>query len=209
MKRITAALLALSFLFAGSQVAAAEDGQMLIVNKATNKLAYYDQGELVQVFDVATGADPSATPEGWYNVIRKEKNVPYYRLGIPGGDPRNPLGPRWLGLSATSDGMTYGIHGNANDRSIGTYASAGCIRMHNNEVTWLFEQVEMNTPVTITRSSKGFDELATARGYELTINNVIPYPTSLTTLDSVNLYTKPNDYYKMPTSIAPQQRLRL
>jgi len=178
---------------------------MLIVNKATNKLAYYNQGELVQVYTVATGANRDDTPEGWFTLTRKVKNVPFYKTNIPGGDPRNPLGDRWLGLSVTRDGMTYGIHGTNDERSIGTYSSNGCIRMYNGEVRWLFDQVAVNTPVTITRSTQNFDALATARGYGLTLNNVVPYPTSMMVLDTAALYTKPHDYYKMSSSISSQR----
>ena len=41
----------------------------------------------------------------------------------------------------------YGIHGTNVDASIGTYASHGCIRMHNRDIVELFPQVPMWTPV--------------------------------------------------------------
>lgn len=205
MKRVTATLLAVGCLLGSSSLAFAEEGQMLIVNKATNKMAFYDDGELVRVFDVATGGVSSDTPEGWFNVIRKQKNVPYYKTGIPGGDPRNPLGDRWIGLDITSDGSTYGIHGTNDESSIGKSVSAGCVRMYNKEVRWLYDIVENNTPVTITRSSQGFDALAQARGYELTVTHVVPYSTSMTVLDTATLYSKPNDYYRTASTVSPQR----
>lgn len=205
MRRVTATLLAVSCLLGSGSLALAAEGQMLIVNKASNKMAFYDKGELVRVFNVATGGTPTATPEGWFHVIRKQKNVPYYKTGIPGGDPRNPLGDRWLGLNITQDGSTYGIHGNNDESSIGKYVSLGCVRMHNNEVRWLYDLVANQTPVTITRSNQGFDALAQARGYQLTINNVIPYPTSMMVLDVATLYSKPHDYYRTGDAVAPQR----
>ena len=80
---------------------------------------------------------------------RKVKNRPYYKEGIKGGDPRNPLGDRWLGINVKVNGRTsyaYAIHGNNNANSIGKYVSAGCIRMHNKDVRWLYDKVKMNTP---------------------------------------------------------------
>ncbi len=57
--------------------------------------------------------------------MNKIKSRPYYTGHIPGGDPRTPLGKRWLGLNAngTYGGDTYGIHDNNNESSIGKYVS--------------------------------------------------------------------------------------
>ena len=67
---------------------------------------------------------------------------------IAGGVPNNPLGTRWIGISYKG-GWKYGIHGNSNPRSIGTYASMGCVRMFNSDVEKLYEKVKTNTPVWI------------------------------------------------------------
>jgi len=57
--------------------------------------------------------------------VNKIKNRPYYTGHIPGGNPRNPLGKRGLGLNAngTYGGDTYGTHDNNNESSIGKYVS--------------------------------------------------------------------------------------
>lgn len=147
--------------------AAEKKSQLIVINKANNQLAFYDKGELVKTFDVGTGRTNALTPEGTFKIVNKIKNRPYYKGQIPGGDPRNPLGDRWLGLDARGTyGTTYGIHGNNNQSSIGKYVSAGCIRMHNDEVKWLFDQVELYTPVIIG-SFKDFKEAAKQAGYSL------------------------------------------
>ncbi|WP_238457081.1 L,D-transpeptidase family protein [Desulforamulus putei] len=120
---------------------------MIIINKKTNQLGFYQDGILQKVFPVATGRQRSFTPEGKFTIINKIINPPYYKKNIPGGSPHNPLGPRWLGLSAP--GGPFGIHGNNNPGSIGTYASNGCIRLHNKDILWLYEQVPIGTPVII------------------------------------------------------------
>ncbi|WP_412781611.1 L,D-transpeptidase, partial [Aeromonas diversa] len=74
--------------------------QWLIINKSTNKLAFFENGKLVKEFNVATGRSPSYTPEGTFNIVNKIKNRPYYSKNIPGGSPKNPLGDRWFGIEA-------------------------------------------------------------------------------------------------------------
>lgn len=66
---------------------------------------------------------------------------------IPGGSPRNPMGAAAL----TLDRGEYAIHGTNQPGSIGTYASYGCIRMHNQDVVDLFARVQVGTPVVVTR----------------------------------------------------------
>ena len=66
---------------------------------------------------------------------------------IPGGAPNNPMGVRAL----TLDRDEYAIHGTNRPSSIGTFASYGCIRMLNQDIVDLYEQVEVGTPVVVTR----------------------------------------------------------
>jgi hypothetical protein len=144
-------LIYVSSLFLPANVLAKDVNQhLIIVNKATNQLAYYNNQELVKVFPVGTGKTPSLTTEGTFSIVAKFIN-PYYRSGsIAGGSPQNPLGVRWLGLSVgNTGGSIYGIHGTNNPGSIGGYVSAGCIRMYNEDVIWLYDQVTMGTAVKI------------------------------------------------------------
>lgn len=163
-----------------------QDSQFIIINKAINRLAFYENGKLVREFKIATGRSQDLTPEGKFKIVNKIINRPYYKDNIPGGDPRNPLGNRWIGLNARGTwGTTYAIHGNNNPSSIGTYASSGCVRMYDDEVEWLFEKVKKNTTVLITTSNKSFQEIALA--------NDLFNPNS----GSI-VVTKPND---IPTSL--------
>lgn len=126
--------------------------QFILIDKSTNKLFFYEKGKLIKSFSVATGKKPSYTPEGLFTIREKMKNRPYYKEKIKGGDPKNPLGDRWLGLKVTRNGKTsyaYGIHGNNNEKSIGKYVSAGCIRMHNKDVRWLYEEIKVGVLVLI------------------------------------------------------------
>ncbi|WP_051688184.1 L,D-transpeptidase family protein [Desulfofalx alkaliphila] len=147
--------------------------QLIVINKGTNQLAFYQNNELVRVFPVATGKSPSLTPEGNFYITNKIINPPYYKLNIPGGSPHNPLGTRWLGISAP--GGPYGIHGNNNPASIGTYASLGCVRLHNDDILWLYERVAIGTPVKIVNHQQNLIEDTPPEKVIITINeNLAP-----------------------------------
>jgi len=149
-KRFFVLLIALCFCFAYSDLAIA--GERIVIDKSTNQLQFYQDEALQRTFPVATGKTIALTPEGNFYVVIKLVNPYYSRLDIPGGTPNNPLGYRWLGLSVGGGGI-YGIHGTNNPSSIGTYASAGCIRMYNQDASWLYEHTPVGTPVKITRNS--------------------------------------------------------
>lgn len=145
-----------------------ESSQYIVINKAVNKLAFYEDGILVNIFNVATGASAKNTPEGDFDVSTKWKCPIYYKTHKGGCEEGNPLGKRWIGLSVPgTSGYTYGIHGNNAEWSIGTYASAGCVRMHNWQVEQLFGIVDIGAKVTITRSNDSFDEIASSKGYKV------------------------------------------
>lgn len=160
-----------TFLIPATTSASGTKNQLLIINKQTNQLAFYVDGELVKTFRVATGRSPELTPEGTFKIVNKIKNRPYYKEHIPGGDPANPLGDRWLGLEVGETyGTTYAIHGNNNSKSIGKYVSAGCIRMLNDQIHWLFPQIEIGTKVVITTSKLDFATIAEQHDYPVMHN---------------------------------------
>ncbi|WP_078429743.1 L,D-transpeptidase [Alkalihalobacterium alkalinitrilicum] len=182
---------------------ASNQGQLIIINKSNNQLAFYDNGKLVRTFSVGTGRDNAFTPEGTFKIVNKIKNRPYYSGNIPGGDPRNPLGDRWLGLDARGTyGTTYAIHGNNNPASIGNYVSAGCVRMHNHEVRWLFDQVKLNTTVIITNTNNTFEQIARSRGYQITQGQAIN--KTITVLERTHLYNQPNTSSRTSAVLNPQ-----
>ena len=100
------------------------------------------------------GAREYPTPLGKFEVVNKQLDPWWYPPAgsawaegakpIPPG-PGNPLGTRWMGLSAPY----VGIHGTPDAASIGYSASHGCIRMLIPQVEWLFTQVDVGTPVFI------------------------------------------------------------
>ena len=118
----------------------------VVVSIPDRKLAVLDKGRVVKVYPVAVGAAGSPSPSGEFTIVCRAADPSYKhnRLFIPPGR-KNPLGPRWLGLSKAH----YGIHGTNDPDSIGHAASGGCIRMNNQDVEELFAQVEVGDGVEI------------------------------------------------------------
>lgn len=83
----------------------------------------------------------------WAPPAEVKRDNPRVASFVAGGSPHNPMGSRALTLS----GGAYAIHGTNQPRSIGTYASYGCIRMHNHDIEDLFERVGVGTRVVVTR----------------------------------------------------------
>ncbi len=132
---------------------AADFGAIVVIRRGSNSLSYYNGTALVRTFKVATGRAQFPTPVGNWSVVDKQRN-PWWRppnsewakglKPIPPG-PGNPLGTRWMGLSAAGVGM----HGTPDAASVGYSASHGCIRMYVPDAEWLFDHVSIGTPVFI------------------------------------------------------------
>lgn len=137
----------------------------VIVNKQTNEVALIDEGRVQTVVSAATGKSADLTPEGLFTVTVKAPDPYYRKKDIPGGDPRNPLGSRWIGFDAkNTDGRTYGIHGTNDPSSIGKKISQGCVRLQNEAVVSLYDYIPLGTKVLITSTDKSFYELGKEYG---------------------------------------------
>jgi lipoprotein-anchoring transpeptidase ErfK/SrfK len=128
-------------------------GAVVVVRRETRRLTLYEGMRPVRTFGVAVGLPQYPTPLGSFEIVTKQRD-PWWNPPdsdwaagaepVPPG-PGNPLGTRWLGISVDS----VGIHGTPDAASIGYSASHGCVRMRIPEAEWLFERVEMGTPVFI------------------------------------------------------------
>jgi lipoprotein-anchoring transpeptidase ErfK/SrfK len=128
-------------------------GPVIVIRRNSNRLLLYTGMKYRRFFAVATGQSQYPTPLGRFTIVVKWKNPWWYppkspwaegQQPIPPG-PDNPLGTRWMGLSAPG----VGIHGTPSDASIGYSVSHGCIRMHIPQAEWLFNHVEIGTTVFI------------------------------------------------------------
>lgn len=83
------------------------------------------------------------------NMIRTEPELYRQFAGGLSGGQQNPLGSRALYLYQGSRDTYYRIHGTLDPSSIGKATSAGCIRLFNQDVMDLFEQVPTGTQVVV------------------------------------------------------------
>jgi hypothetical protein len=128
-------------------------GPVIVIHRGSNSLQLFNGETPVRSFRVATGRSQYPTPTGSFRIVDMQTN-PWWRppdsdwakglKPIPPG-PGNPLGTRWMGLTAPG----VGIHGTPDAASIGYSASHGCIRMLISDATWLFDHVSIGTPVLI------------------------------------------------------------
>jgi len=130
-------------------------GTVVTVDREHFRLRLFKRLRIAKRYPIAVGMAGLDTPAGFYRIQDKQVNpawhVPHDAWAgslqgqtIPGGAPDNPLKARWLGIA---DGV--GIHGTAEDWSIGSRASHGCIRMHVSDVIDLYPRVPVGTPVLI------------------------------------------------------------
>jgi lipoprotein-anchoring transpeptidase ErfK/SrfK len=138
------------------KVTRANFGPVIVIRRSSNRLYLYQGMHYRRLFQVATGQHQYPTPLGRFSILVKWKNPWWYppnspwaqgQKPVPPG-PGNPLGTRWMGLSAPG----VGIHGTPSDGSIGYSVSHGCIRMHIPQAEWLFNHVDIGTTVFIVAS---------------------------------------------------------
>ena len=130
-------------------------GTVLTVDRKTFKLRLFKRLKVAKTYGIALGAAGYDTPSGLFSIQSKQVNPTWYVPNsdwagalagqtVPGGAPNNPLKARWLGVNGS-----VGIHGTAEEWSIGSRASRGCIRMRVRDVVALYRRVPMGTPVLI------------------------------------------------------------
>jgi lipoprotein-anchoring transpeptidase ErfK/SrfK len=139
--------------FKKPQITESTIGRVIVIRRGSNRLTLYNGAKVVRQFQVATGQAVYPTPLGKFSIVVKWKNPWWYppaspwaagEKPVPPG-PGNPLGTRWMGLSAPG----VGIHGTPESGSIGYSLSHGCIRMLIPQAEWLFEHVDVGTTVYI------------------------------------------------------------
>jgi lipoprotein-anchoring transpeptidase ErfK/SrfK len=153
LKTNSRARIPLEFVAVKPKAGEATLGPAVVIMRSSNRLRYYVGAKLRRTFGVATGEARYPTPLGSYEIVTMQRDPWWYPPPsdwaadadpVPPG-PGNPLGTRWMGISAPY----VGIHGTPDAASIGYSASHGCIRMRISEAEWLFQHVKVGTPVFI------------------------------------------------------------
>ena len=136
------------------------DNLMILVNSKNNTMTVSGRGKklvkVLKTYKVSTAKKDIKKPLGEGNVTSIALNPIWYptedtiqsfkKRGIelpaivPGGHKLNYMGSAKINLTHRVDGKdTFRIHGTLSEKTIGSYESAGCIRMKNEEVIQLVE----------------------------------------------------------------------
>lgn len=141
---------------------------LLCVDRRAHRLDVWYRGPLRKAYRlaesrlVAVGTEGHETPAGVYFVIDKKARPDYHvpdsewaiKLGwtpgdvFPSDDERNPLAGAFLQVTEDPTG-NIGIHGTHRPETLGTDASHGCIRVHEDVALSLHRRVPRGTPVVI------------------------------------------------------------
>ncbi|EIZ2460544.1 L,D-transpeptidase [Cronobacter sakazakii] len=131
----------------------------IVINSAEMRLYYYPKGtNTVIVLPIGIGQLGKDTPINWVTKVERKRANPtwtptakmhaeYAAAGEP-LPPMVPAGPdNPMGLYALYIGRLYAIHGTNANFGIGLRVSHGCVRLRNEDIKFLFENVPVGTRV--------------------------------------------------------------
>lgn len=134
----------------------------IVINLPELRLYYFpEEGNIVHVFPVGIGREGLNTPLT-STVISEKRKDPIWRptqemqarhfqehgtylAAEVAAGPDNPFGKYALRLGTSE----YLIHGSNKRFGIGMRASSGCIRLYDDDIEWLFNNIPLNTKVRI------------------------------------------------------------
>ncbi|WP_058913913.1 L,D-transpeptidase [Entomohabitans teleogrylli] len=131
----------------------------IVINSAEMRLYYYpkDSGTVI-VLPIGIGQLGKDTPINWVTKVERKKAGPtwtptakmhaeYRAAGepLPAVVPAGPDNP--MGLYALYIGRLYAIHGTNANFGIGLRVSHGCVRLRNDDIKFLFDNVPVGTRV--------------------------------------------------------------
>lgn len=133
----------------------------IVINVAEMRLYYYPSGgNTVEILPIGIGQAGRETPRNWVTSVQRKQEAPtwsptpntrreYARRGesLPAFVPAGPDNP--MGLYAIYIGKLYAIHGTNANFGIGLRVSQGCIRLRNDDIKYLFDNVPVGTRVQL------------------------------------------------------------
>lgn len=131
----------------------------LVLSLGKRRVTLFSGDQEVKSYPVAVGRAGAETPLGEHQISAMYKNPPWKHwdkdILIPGGDPENPLGTRWIGFwsgkSSQGNPAVAGFHGTTQEArsSVGSAASSGCVRMYSENIEELFDLVSLGVTVKV------------------------------------------------------------
>ncbi len=130
----------------------------IVITRRETILELFEGDKLIAAIPIAPGSPAHPTPPGKWRILGIA-SMPTFRWDagvlnrgvrtknfhmLPPG-PRNPVGVAWMGLNKPG----IGIHGTNNPYSIGTFASHGCMRTANWDISRIAHMVTAGVQVEI------------------------------------------------------------
>lgn len=132
-------------------IAPQEQQTRIVLSLGDRRVYLYDGDKVKASYPVAVGKPGWETPTGEFSVLDKALNPvwenPWTGEVIQPG-PDSPLGPAIIVFQLNEEGM-YAFHGTSNEELIGQAVSHGCVRMRNEDILAMYEQVDLRTPVEV------------------------------------------------------------
>ena len=164
----------------------------IVINLSELRLYYFPPNEsLVYVFPVGIGRQGLSTPKIISFIGDKRKDPTWTpttemrarylaKYGkelakVIAAGPNNPFGKYALRIGSSE----YLIHGSNKRFGIGMRASSGCIRLYDQDIAWLFNNIAIGTQVRIV-------DQAVKMSYELTGDKLIEVHQPLSEQTAVN-----------------------
>ncbi len=131
----------------------------IVINSAEMRLYYYPKGtNTVIVLPIGIGQLGKDTPINWVTKVERKRANPTWTPTAKmhaeyaaAGEPLPPVVPAGpdnpMGLYALYIGRLYAIHGTNANFGIGLRVSHGCVRLRNEDIKFLFENVPVGTLV--------------------------------------------------------------
>lgn len=113
----------------------------IIISLADQEMWVFENDKIVERFPVSTGRPGHSTPPGKYsvhNLAPRAYSKPYdcYML-------------QWMAITGDGEIGMHALEGTSYERHLGHVASHGCIRLSHDNAEWLYDWVEIGTPVEI------------------------------------------------------------
>lgn len=116
----------------------------LLINIPERGVYLFKDNKFVDFYPIAIGKIGFETPTGRFEIVERVKNPTWFppewakeEEPVPAG-PDNPLGDRWIGLSAPG----IGLHATNDPGSVGGALSHGCMRTYPELADELYQKVE-------------------------------------------------------------------
>ncbi|HEX2315066.1 MAG TPA: L,D-transpeptidase [Thermomonospora sp.] len=131
-----------------SDVRLARTTRRVLVDAKAFRFTVYDGDRVLRTGKVATGTGGTPTPAGRF----------YFTELIRPNDPDGPYGAYAYGLSGYSPTLKsfaggpgqLAVHGTNAPGRLGTKVSHGCVRVSNDDITWMARNLPLGTPVVVT-----------------------------------------------------------